>query len=150
MRGMYTLNGETAKQIIRQKRANMAWLSRELGYSYTWMYHALNNGRMHRDAFNKLKEYGINLEKAVIARPESLLINTNVGRIVRTINLRYKGYPVWVIADVERMSKDKVTAHLHTWEQTRFGLTKEDIEELLRNWNKEDETAFVKNTDGQG
>ena len=134
MRDAYTLDGEVARIIIKQQKLKMSDLSRKVGYSKGWLDHALIQGRLHKDDFKALKEMGVDLEKAVIKRPESKLINTNIGTIIRTLNLIHKGYPVWVAADVEQISPDRVKAYEYTWEQTRFGLTKKDIEEFLRNW----------------
>ena len=133
MKDFYTVDPEMGIEIVKARHIKLSALSAECGYTSSWLTHALKNGRIPRRAYNKLKEFGIDLEPAVIARPEEVLVKTDLGKIVRIINLSYK-FPVWVIAQEERLSKEKVIAHINTWEQNHYGLTKEDLTELLRNW----------------
>ena len=135
MKDFYTINPKRAEDIVKRTHIKMQALSADCGYSSSWLNHAIKNGRMSRQAFDTLKSKGVDLEPAVIGRPETVLVQTDIGRILRIVNMSYH-YPVWVIAEEEKLSKTKVIAHIQTWEQTRFGLTKKDLEEALRNWEE--------------
>jgi len=150
MKDAYTLDEVKARQIVKKSGIKMYALSAACGKTDTWLSHAIRNGRMPRKAFDRLAEIGVDLTKAVIRSPNDRYINTDFAKIVRIVNLRAKGYPYWLITSAEQISETKVRQYLYTWRYTRFGLAKEEIEELIRIWDKEDEAAFIESTDGQG
>ena len=137
-RGTVEFDPDKVREIIKKRGFSLIGLSRAMNMSGSWMNHVLYAGRMHEDDFKAMKEIGVDLTDAVIKPSSTTYVQkTDLGRIIRVINQRYKGLPYWAIADEEGIDPKTAYRYGETWKFNRFNVEKEDIEELLRNWEKE-------------
>lgn len=139
--GFVEINAEKARDIIKANHQKMSKLSQSLGYSQSWLQHALKNGSIHTEDIKALEELGCDLRPAQVVHPTVWLVKIDIGLIIETIIRADKDEAIYSIANDLGIDWKTVKRYIETWETNHFGIKPGQLLDLYDIIEKEKNNA---------
>lgn len=146
--GYVAIDRKMARDIIKANHQKMSALSVSLGYSPSWLQHALQNGSLHTEDLKALLGFGLDLRPAKKVNPTEWTIKLDIGLILDTVIRANNGESIYSIADSLGIDWKTARRYIATWKDSRFGIKQEQLLALYNIIEKENRDASRTVTEG--